>query len=70
MADNADFVPQKLSRKQTMEMQAKHMEELQKSDPDTDFKVDEEWWAPGINLAFDVKVSCCYIPLLVFYPIP
>lgn len=36
---------------------AKHIDGLQKQNPDSDFKTSSQWWAPNVNLGVDLQVS-------------
>ncbi|EYE90241.1 uncharacterized protein EURHEDRAFT_417654 [Aspergillus ruber CBS 135680] len=34
---------------------AKHIDGLQKQNPDSDFKTSSQWWAPNVNLGVDLQ---------------
>ncbi|KAJ6784163.1 hypothetical protein PWT90_09655 [Aphanocladium album] len=45
------------SREETHAEWAKHMQAAQKANPETDGKLDTEWWKPAADLGFDDQLD-------------
>lgn len=44
-------------RDEQLACRAKHVEKIQRENPDQDLKTNTQWWAPAINLGEHTKVT-------------
>ncbi|KAK2759845.1 hypothetical protein FQN54_002579 [Arachnomyces sp. PD_36] len=45
------------TREEMLARMSKHIEELQKQKPGSDFKSEEKWWEPSVNFGADIQES-------------
>lgn len=50
-------MPSNLSREERMAYMANHVEAIQKLNPETDMKLETNWWKASINLSSDIDVG-------------